>query len=335
MNGTVVGRLAPSPTGAQHLGNARTFLIAWLAARSLHGKLILRIEDIDSPRIKPWAVSQAIEDLHWLGLDWDEGPNSDDVHAPGPHAPYVQTLRLERYREGLKLLAAANQIYPCTCSRGDIEQAASAPQSMGQGEGLEGPVYPGTCAARNASDVEQLNAENYAWRFRCYRGERHWRDHFCGPQTLDVAKQLGDFVVGKKDGWPAYQLAVVMDDHDMGVTMVVRGDDLIPSTYRQQMLYEFFGWRPPQFWHVPLVVGSDGKRLAKRHGDTRLSTYRERGVSPQDIIGWLALSCGWIERFRPCSPQELLLKFCWDSIPKKKLICIRDMLDFSCDLPLF
>lgn len=336
MKSTVVGRLAPSPTGAQHLGNARTYLIAWLAARALGGRVLLRIEDIDSPRIKPWAIQQSMDDLSWLGLDWDDGPDKQSLASLSKAIAYTQTSRLERYREGLESLKVADLVYPCTCTRTDIEQAASAPHRLeGDAAWLDGPVYPGNCSWRSADCSGICESTPFAWRFRCYPGVMQWSDGFCGPQSLDASKMLGDFVVGKKDGWPAYQLAVVMDDHDMDVSMVVRGNDLIPSTYRQAMLYRFFGWAPPQFFHVPLVVGVDGKRLAKRHGDTRLATFRDQGIDPREIIGWLALGCGWISTFKPLTPKELIPLFRWESIPRQNLICRNDIFDFSNDLPRF
>src|SRR5262249_55742048 len=171
----VVGRLAPSPTGAQHIGNARTYLIAWLSARSCGGRILLRIEDIDSPRIKPGAADEACEDLRWLGLDWDE-------------EPVVQTQRLPLYEEALRKLQEQELVYPCTCTRSDVERAASAPHAE-----HEGPVYPGTCAGRRAADAAALEGRPYAWRFRA------------GGDT-------DDFVVWKSAGTPAYQLAVVVDD---------------------------------------------------------------------------------------------------------------------------
>jgi glutamyl-tRNA synthetase len=331
MTGAVVGRLAPSPTGAQHLGNARTFLIAWLAARSCGGKLILRIEDIDSPRVKRWAIDQAIEDLKWLGLDWDEGPD-----CPGANQPYLQTERVRRYHEALQQLIAKEHVYPCTCSRSDIEEAASAPHAVGEGQNqVDGAIYAGTCSYRRASDAAALPMNSYAWRFRMRDTNLTWCDGLQGVQSILSTKELGDFVVAKKDGGPAYQLAVVVDDHDMGVNMVVRGDDLIPSTYRQLSLYESFDWQPPRFWHVPLVVGLDGRRLAKRHGDTRLSSYREAGVSAKDIVGWIAWSCGWCDHFSPKRPQDLLPSFDWKKIPDRRLIFPGGVFDFRLERPMF
>lgn len=294
-----VGRLAPSPTGAQHVGNARTYLLAWLSIRSRGGRIVMRIEDLDSPRVKSWAIQQAMDDLRWLGLDWDEGPD-----VGGTNAPYIQTERLELYRDAFERLRAADRIYPCTCSRSDVLAAASAPH-----EGQEGPIYPGTCAGRSANDAEAFADQAFSWRFRTSNANRHLNDLCAGNRQLNVAKELGDFVIAKADGTPAYQLAVVFDDHAMGVTEVLRGDDLLPSAFRQLELYEFFGWQPPQFAHVPLVVGLDGRRLAKRHGDTRLSTLRSQGVSAERLLGLLAQSCGLRETAEPITARELLDEF--------------------------
>lgn len=301
-----VGRLAPSPTGAQHVGNARTYLLAWLSIRSRGGRVILRMEDIDSPRVKRGAAEQAVEDLRWLGLDWDEGPD-----VGGPHAPYVQTERLELYRAALEKLKAAERVYPCTCTRSDVAVAASAPH-MGQ----EGPIYPGTCANRHVADAKAPTRSasegrdpSFVWRMRTTNMSRKLNDLVAGAHTCNVAAELGDFVVAKGDGSPAYQLAVVIDDHAMGVTEVLRGDDLLPSAFRQLELYDIFGWTPPQFAHVPLVVGSDGRRLAKRHGDTRLAMLRAAGVPAERLVGLLAWSCGLIDRAEPVQAAELLAAF--------------------------
>lgn len=305
----VTGRLAPSPTGAQHVGNARTYLLAWLSVRSQFGKLILRMEDIDSPRIKPGAAQQALDDLHWLGLDWDEGPD-----VGGPHSPYVQTQRLALYEAAFEQLKQADRVYPCTCTRSDIAAAASAPHA-----GQEGPPYPGTCAHRSVADAAGLDRP-FAWRFRVSSQERIFHDRVVGEQRCNVAQALGDFAVVKSDGTPAYQLAVVVDDHAMGITEVLRGDDLLPSAFRQLELYEFFGWQPPAFAHVPLVLGTDGRRLAKRHGDTRLATFREQGHRPEPLIGWLSWSCGLRSSHLPCSARELLNDFHLSRLPLQPFI---------------
>ncbi len=313
----VVGRLAPSPTGAQHLGNARTFLLAWWLARNVCGKLFLRIEDLDTPRIKPWATDQAIEDLQWLGIDWDDSPhdryslNSDFADE----AYWIQSSRIQRYTEVLDRLKALEAIYPCTCTRSDIEASQSAPHELLPSSSMEGiahrdgAVYPGTCSSRCVRDAERLDAkqQKYAWRFRLSSQPQHWKDQFAGIQELSNPQQkLGDFVVARSSGSPAYQIAVVVDDHDMGVNQVVRGADLIYSTYRQLALYELLNWTPPIYYHFPLVVGPDSKRLAKRHGDTRLSQYREQGIAPERLIGFLAFHSGWIDLEESMTARDLL-----------------------------
>lgn len=298
----VVGRLAPSPTGAQHVGNARTYLIAWLSARSRGGRVLLRMEDIDSPRVKPEAADQARADLRWLGLDCDD-------------EPVVQSQRLAHYESALGRLQERELVYPCTCSRTDVTRAASAPHQE-----HEGPVYPGTCAHRCSADAARFDEQPYAWRFRVGNDSPSFVDRFRGPTQLDLRQMGGDFVVWKSAGAPAYQLAVVVDDAAFGITEVVRGDDLVPSTPRQLLLYQALGLRPPQFVHVPLVVGSDGRRLAKRHGDTRLATLRAAGVKAESLLGLLAWSCGWLPRIEPIGARQLLSLFRLEMIPPEPFV---------------
>jgi glutamyl-tRNA synthetase len=304
----VKGRLAPSPTGAQHVGNARTYLIAWLSARSRGGQVAVRVEDIDSPRIKAGAAEMALEDLRWLGLDWDEGP-------------VVQTERLSFYEDALRRLRERELVYPCTCTRGDVERAASAPHAE-----HEGAVYPGTCAGRSAADADGLTGRPYCWRFRAGALAGDFVDAFRGPTRVPAAERGGDFVVWKSAGTPAYQLAVVVDDAAMGVTEVVRGDDLVPSTPRQFLLYRALGWTPPAFAHVPLVVGPDGRRLAKRHGDTRLASLRAAGVTAERLLGLLAWSCGWSERVEPVTARALLPRFRLETIPRTPFVLTPELL---------
>ena len=235
--------------------------------------------------MKTGARDQTLEDLHWLGLDWDG-------------EPLVQTDRLPLYRQALEQLQTQEQVYPCTCSRGDVERAASAPHLE-----HEGPAYPGTCAHRHAADAAALPSQPHAWRFRLGRSFPEFVDGFLGRIQLDLSQNGGDFVVWKSAGTPAYQLAVVVDDAAQGVTEVIRGDDLVPSTPRQLLLYAALGLRPPRFFHLPLVVGPDGRRLAKRHGDTRLSALRQAGVRAEMLVGLLAWSCGWIDRLQPLSAR--------------------------------
>jgi glutamyl-tRNA synthetase len=294
----VVGRLAPSPTGALHVGNARTFLLAWLSVRSRGGTLLLRIEDIDGPRVKPAAVAAAIEDLRWLGLDWDG-------------EPALQSERLADYEHAASALSAAGLAYACVCSRREIEEAASAPHETGD----EGPVYPGTCLGRFAdlAAAKVATGRDAAMRFRVEVAEVPFVDGLLGPQHGAIA---GDFVIRKRDGGPAYQLAVVVDDAAQGVTEVVRADDLLPSTPRQLLLYRALGLSPPAFLHVPLVVGDDGRRLAKRHGDTSLRHLRESGVAAEAVVGYLACLCGLRPRGVRCRPADLLREFSWEALPR-------------------
>lgn len=306
---TIATRLAPSPTGAQHLGNARTYLISWLFARQTHGRVLLRIEDIDSPRVKPGAATEAVADLRWLGLDWDG-------------EPLVQTQRLSDYEAAFHQLLARELVYPCTCTRADIEQAASAPHA----DGAEVP-YPGTCSHLRVADAEQLADRPFAWRFRVTDSPA-FTDGFRGPTDINLREHGGDFVVWKSAGTPAYQLAVVVDDAAQGVTDVIRGDDLLTSTPRQLLLYRALGLTPPRFAHVPLVVGPDGRRLAKRHGDTRLRTFREAGVSAQQVVGLLAWSCGWLTEPRAIAAADLIPKFDLRAIPPRPFVLAAETLAY-------
>jgi glutamyl-tRNA synthetase len=280
-----------------------------LAARSVGGSIRLRIEDIDSPRVKPGAADQAVDDLHRLGLDWDGDP-------------IFQTSRFPLYEAALDKLKRSDLVYPCTCTRSDVAAAASAPHAD-----QEGPSYPGTCSHRSVKDSAALAAEGrpFAWRFRV-RESPVFHDLFAGEQRIDLQTHGGDFVVWKSSGTPAYQLAAAVDDAEMGITQVVRGDDLIPSTPRQLLIYRSLGLTPPAFAHVPLVVGEDGRRLAKRHGDTRLSTLRKAGVTSESLLGLLAWSCGWITKPEPVAVTELLPLFRFDSIPHEPFVLTREQL---------
>jgi glutamyl-tRNA synthetase len=291
-----ITRLAPSPTGALHLGNARTFLINWLLARQNGWRILLRIDDLDGPRIKKGADKQAIEDLQWLGLNWDGQPQ-------------YQSSSLPTYDPLIQKLLDTGAAYPCICSRKDTERAASAPHAE---DGAT--VYPGTCRGRFRTIADAQAAANGkppTIRFRVPDGQVEFTDTFAGPRTYDVARQLGDFVIRKSDGTPAYQLAVVVDDVGSRVTDVVRGDDLIESTARQILLYRALGWATqiPTYCHLPLITGPDGRRLAKRHGDTRLASYREAGVPVSRILGLLARWSGMSPITAPKSAAGLIPNF--------------------------
>lgn len=294
----MVGRLAPSPTGALHLGNARTFLLAWLSVRSRGGTLLLRIEDIDGPRVKPGAAAAAGTDLQWLGLDWDG-------------EPLLQSTRAAAHAAAAARLVELGLAYPCVCSRKEIDAAASAPH-----EGLEHePVYPGTCRGRFATlaAAQAATGRTAALRFLVDVAAVPFVDRFAGPQPGLVR---GDFVIQKRDGLPAYQLAVVVDDAATAVDEVVRAADLLPSTPRQLLLYRALGLPEPAFRHVPLVVGGDGLRLAKRHGDTSLLHLREQGVAADAVVGFLAASLGMRAPGARCRPADLLADFDWAKVPR-------------------
>ncbi len=302
---TLRGRLAPSPTGVLHLGNARSFLLAWLDLRSRGGEVLLRVEDLDGPRVRAGAAEASLEDLTWLGLDWDAGP-------------VFQTPRLAEYAAALARLAAAGLAYPCVCTRKDVERAASAPHP-----GEEGPVYPGTCRGRfpDAAAARAASGREPCWRFAVPAGrEVVLEDRFAGPQRWRVDRELGDFVIQKRDGEPAYQLAVVVDDAGQGVDEVLRGDDLLPSAARQLLLYEALGLPTPRFAHVPLVVGADGRRLAKRHGDTTVRRFREEGVPAERVVGWLAASSGLAPAGASCPPAALVEGFRLDRVPREPVV---------------
>ena len=255
---------------------------------------MLRIEDLDVSRVRPEAMAGAILDLRWLGLDWDEGPD-----IGGGAAPYIQSERRQIYDSALERLKAAELVYPCTCTRADIERAASAPHAED-----EGPTYPGTCASRSSADADALHDRPFAWRFRVPPGPITWNDVFEGPVAIDPARSGGDFIVARNRVGPAYQLAVVVDDAAMGINQVIRGSDLITSTPRQILLYQALGRPAPAFGHVPLALGEDGRRLAKRDGSLKLATLRERGVDARVLVGSLIRSCGWSDAVIPSMPQD-------------------------------
>jgi len=302
---TRVTRLAPSPTGALHLGNARTFVAGWLLARQRGWKIVLRIEDLDGPRIKTDAAQMAIDDLQWLGIDWDSGPT-------------VQSTRSTVYRAAIDRLIAGGHVYPCICTRREIEAASSAPHAE---DGAS--VYAGTCRTRFASVAEAIATTGRppALRFAMPDMRFEFRDEFAGIRSFDLQRDLGDFVVAKPDGTAAYQLAVVVDDADAGVTDVVRGDDLIDSVPRQVLLYQALGLehKIPLYYHLPLVVGSDGRRLAKRHGDTRISAFRDAGLAAPRVLAWIGRSLGTEVPQEP-TLADLLARFDLARVPHGRIV---------------
>jgi glutamyl-tRNA synthetase len=263
-----------------HLGSVATAHVAWLSARVAGGRLALRIEDLDAPRVVPGAEARQLDDLRWLGLDWDEGPD-----VGGPHAPYRQSERGARYDDAIARLAARGLVYPCDCSRAEIAAIASAPHP-----GDEGPRYPGTCRERGR-DVRAWKRPP-ALRLRVPAGTVVVEDRLQGRVAQDVAADVGDFVLRRGDGTYAYQLACVVDDLAMGVTEVIRGADLLASTPRQALLAVLLGGTAPGFAHVPLVVASDGARLAKRARGATVRDLRAAGAQASDVVAAVARTLG-------------------------------------------
>lgn len=281
------GRLAPSPTGLLHVGHARTFWTAAERAREHGGALIFRNEDLDPQRCRPEFVQAMFEDLRWLGIRWQEGPD-----CGGPFAPYTQSERREHYLAAWKQLVEAAAIYPCTCSRKDVMQAAGAPN-----EGDDEPLYSGKCrplasaGPTNASDPRAVEPAGVNWRFRVPEGEEvAFTDLHLGAQHIVAGRDFGDFIVWRRDDVPAYQLAVVVDDAAMKTTEVVRGADLLKSTARQILLFRALGLPLPDFYHCDLVRDEAGVRLAKRHDALSIRKLREMGCTPEEVRGEASLS---------------------------------------------
>jgi glutamyl/glutaminyl-tRNA synthetase len=271
------GRLAPSPTGYLHLGHARTFWIAQERAQAAGGQLILRNEDLDRSRCRPEFASAMFEDLRWFGFRWEEGPD-----CGGPVGPYSQSERYAQYREAFERLRRCGFVYPCTCSRRDVQLAAQAPHQSD-----EELIYPGTCRTKELNSARDLAASpscRVSWRFRVPDGELiSFVDEARGSQSYEAGKDFGDFVIWRQDDVPAYQLAVVVDDAAMGITEIVRGSDLLVSTARQLLIYRALDLLPPHFYHCDLLTDEQGVRLAKRHDSLSLRSLRSQGITPESI----------------------------------------------------
>jgi len=298
----VRGRYAPSPTGALHVGNLRTALVAWLMARHRGGRFILRIEDLDLPRVRPGSSARILADLRWLGLEWDEGPE-----IGGGFGPYYQSARQDLYRAALARLRAAGHLYPCFCTRAELARIASAPQAN-----EDSLRYPGTCRLLTNRQRQQFVAEGRtaALRFRASEGMLIFEDAIAGRQQESLAERYGDFVVLRGDGIVSYQLAVVVDDALMGISQVVRGADLLTSTFRQLALFAALGYpAPSEFAHVPLLLDETGTRLAKRGAAPGLEAARAKRLTPDLVRGQLAASCGLWPVGEPADLAALLAAF--------------------------
>jgi glutamyl-tRNA synthetase len=281
------GRLAPSPTGYLHLGHARTFWVAYQRARAAGGQLVFRNEDLDYQRCKPEFVNAMYEDLRWLGLDWDEGPDID-----GPFSPYSQSQRRNVYLECWRKLRDGGFIYPCSCSRKDLERALQAPH-----EDDDEIAYPGTCRANISKAGQWESPAGISWRFKVPDAIAvAFTDLYSGPQQFTAGHDFSDFLVWRRDDIPAYQLAVVADDEAMQITEVVRGADLLKSTTRQLLLIQALAYRQPQYFHCPLMRDEQNVRLAKRHDALSLRTLREQGAAPEELRRKFAQEIEWNKR---------------------------------------
>lgn len=294
-----VGRFAPSPSGRMHLGNVFSALLAWLSVRSADGELVLRIEDLDPARCRPEFAEQLKDDLRWLGLDWDR------EQTP-------QSQRTQVYREHFEVLAHRGMVYPCYCSRGELH-AASAPHAS------DGNVlYAGTC--RTLTPAERAaKTRTPAWRVIVPDEEIVFTDGLQGTCHEELARSCGDFILRRSDGVYAYQLAVVVDDAAAGVTQIVRGRDLLSSTARQIWLGRQFGFPTLQYYHVPLLTASDGRRLSKRERDLDMGALRER-FRPEELIGWLAFLAGLTGWREGVSAAELAASFSWADVKKGNIV---------------
>ena len=293
----VTGRFAPSPSGRMHLGNLWSCLLAWLAARSTGGGMVLRLEDLDPDRCRQEYCDQVMRDLEWLGLDWDG-------------QPVYQSCRFDLYAQAFHTLEEQGLLYPCYCTRAQ-RLAASAPH---RSDGVQ--VYDGRCRSLTAAELEELGRiRRPAWRVRVPQVEIQFEDRLQGPCRENLAWDCGDFILRRSDGVYAYQLAVVVDDGAMGVTQVVRGSDLLSSTPRQLWLQEALGLPHPAYGHVPLLLAPDGRRLAKRDRDQELDALKARYTAPE-LVGRLAWAAGLLPEYAPAMPEELIPLFAWEKLPR-------------------
>jgi glutamyl-tRNA synthetase len=314
-------RFAPSPTGYLHVGGARTALFNWLFARRHGGTFVLRIEDTDVERSSEEMVAGILEGLRWLGLTWDEGPGAD-----GPHGPYFQSQRLDKYRDMAARLVQDGHAYYCYCRPEDLKAQREAAEAGGQGW-----RYPRTCCALVPEKIAELEAGGVprAIRFKVPDGgSTTFSDLVHGTISVDH-DHMEDFVVLRSDGHPTYHLSVVADDIDMAITHVVRGDDHISNTPKQVLLYRAFGAELPQFAHVPLILGPDKKRLSKRHGATSVTEYQRRGILPQAMVNFLAL-LGWSpgDDREVMTQQELIAAFTLEGISGGNAVFNPDKLEW-------
>lgn len=315
---SIKGRFAPSPTGRMHLGNAFCALLAWLSARSQGGSLLLRMEDLDPQRSRESYARVLMEDLRWLGLDWDEGAGVSGEREE----LYWQSRRKEEYEKALAMLKQQELLYPCFCTRAELHAAEAPHASDGQ------VIYSGCC--RGLTPQERQAKEKHrrpAIRIAVPEEVISFTDGSRGVYAENLARDCGDFILRRSDGVFAYQLAVTWDDGVMGVSQVVRGSDLLSSTPRQIWLQRLWGFPQPQYYHVPLLLAPDGRRLSKRDGDLDLGALRSR-IGPEELIGKLAFWAGILPREEAVTPRELTSLFGWEKVRKQDILLDGSMLDF-------
>ncbi len=304
-----VGRYAPSPSGRMHLGNLCCCLLAWLSAKSRGGKVVLRIEDLDEARCPRKFAELLQQDLDWLGLSADEGGDKG-----GPDGPYYQSERSGIYQQFYDVLWKKGLVYPCFCSRSQLHAADAPHRSDGQ------VVYAGTCRNLTPEEVaEKSRRRPPAWRVKVPDETIGFTDGHLGYYEENLARDCGDFYLRRADGVFAYQLAVVVDDALMGVTQVVRGADLLSSTPRQLWLYRTLGLKAPEFFHMPLLLAPNGRRLSKRDGDESLEHLQAK-YTPEEIIGRMAYACGLQKAPDPRTPAELAEGFSWEKVPRQDIV---------------
>ena len=307
------------------MGSARTALCTWLSIRRAGGTLVWRLEDLDPPRAVAGAAEAAMEDLAWLGLHWDEGPDRG-----GPYGPYRQSERSAHYTQALETLYAQGRLFPCQRSRRDLQRLAQAPHGVYEGPGL--PPYPRIWRPKTLPEgwFEAFRhpaprGPGAALRFRVAGGMVRFDDLVAGPQQQRVENTVGDFVLQRRDGLYAYQLAVVVDDLAMDIDEVVRGTDILDSTARQIQLIEALGGRVPRYAHVPLVLNAAGEKLSKRDGALTVEFLRQRGVSPERLVGYLAWTLGLRDTPAPCTPTDLLEAFDWPRLRTEDWVLPMDL----------
>ncbi|HWR29594.1 MAG TPA: tRNA glutamyl-Q(34) synthetase GluQRS [Negativicutes bacterium] len=313
------GRFAPSPSGWMHLGNAWTALLTWLDIRKQGGAMVLRMEDLDPDRSRKEYADGLMDDLRWLGLDWDEGPD-----VGGPYTPYAQSKRTALYQATFDKLTQVQLVYPCFCSRTELRSIALAPHA-----GDTEVPYSGRCEKLDAEAKARMAAQGRypALRLRVGDAVVEFVDEVYGVQRQVLSQACGDFVIRRSDGVFAYQLAVVADDADMKIDRILRGADLLASTPRQIYIWRLLGLQPPTFVHVPLLLGNDGNRLSKRHGSLALAALRSMGIRPESVIGQLAVWAGLTEKVEALQAKELIAAFDVSLLPRESIV-VPDTLRF-------